>query len=283
MSNGMFDRFKDSDGIDGSSVYALGTGYCESPVGEEDTVGAATAGNTTLGVNPQTAFEQSAVIPANATVTEFSIYSSNTINSLQFGIAKVNGSNYDLVSMGSTVNKTQTGAQTFSGYSYAPGVACYPAVYIPTSMNSVLQTSGSGQSHVGYTYGNKFDLTDQQFTDQTPSMLRISATYTVPGQNMVLISDPVTALAITSKAIVSILIKNIHTSTKVYVSSASSPSWTELTGLVKVSSNVGGSGIDHYATDLLVYSGSADKSMRWKVETDTGHSTQCYGVALNWV
>jgi hypothetical protein len=121
--------------------------------------------------------------------------------------------------------------------------------------------------------------------DNVPMLDKWTVTYTktYEGQDMVLISQPVNALVVANNAIATLLMYNIHSSTKVYVSTATSPSWTELTGLTKVASTIGGAGIDQYSSDLISITGSADKSMRWKVETDAGHSTLCYGVALNWV
>jgi hypothetical protein len=48
--------------------------------------------------------------------------------------------------------------------------------------------------------------------------------------------------------------------------------------LKPMSDAVGGSGIDQYSTDWVPINGSPDKSMRWKLVTDYGHSTVCYGV-----
>jgi len=79
-------------------------------------------------------------------------------------------------------------------------------------------------------------------------------------------------------AMASVLLKNKHSSTKVYVSTAVVPSWTELTGLEQVAVLAGS--VSQYATDLTDVTG-ADQ-VRVRVVSDAGLATEVHGWAVSW-
>jgi hypothetical protein len=102
----------------------------------------------------------------------------------------------------------------------------------------------------------------------------------IVAQNMSLISyeDETDDIMTTARGVV--LVKNKHSSTKIHVSTATSPSWTEITGEGTGATNVGDEGITEYVFGEQSITGSADKKLRWKVTTDAGHDTRVYGVLL---
>lgn len=285
MAHGMYDRFTNIAGIDTSSAYKYGTvgGYSWCKAIDSETIGNITAGSAASGGTGDTWIEKQWPIPQGAPITSMGVYCVNTENNIVLGVAYPNGSNFDLVSI-ATVNKNSAGAQTFnlSSYNYVTTALCYPAMYVPAGTygdagaNNIVTTGG--QWHL--IAGNQFGNTNVAFSDNSPYQIRINVTY--GPTNMTLISNPIIASGTTTGASGTAMVYSIDPSTKLYVSSAATPDWTELTNLTLTGSNVLGTGIHQYITDYVPFTGSADCSMRWKCTTDYGHGTYLYGVAINW-
>jgi hypothetical protein len=117
-----------------------------------------------------------------------------------------------------------------------------------------------------------------------PTFDKWAVTYNLAAQNISLVSVAVTGLLGTpSKAMISTLVKGGVTGLKAYFSSATSPSWTELTNLVKVAENVGGvTGVHQYTSDQVAVTGSADKAIRTKIELNGGQSAELHAQAVNY-
>ena len=99
-----------------------------------------------------------------------------------------------------------------------------------------------------------------------------------PNKQLDLVSTGHTARAVPSGAGASVLLKNKHSSTKVYVSTTATPAWTEMTGLVKTATLA--NSIEHYATDKVEVNGS--DQVRLRLMSDHLLSTEVHGWALSW-
>jgi hypothetical protein len=149
---------------------------------------------------------------------------------------------------------------------------------------TVLEAITAGQWATVFVAGTLDFATGLQASGSSvPTLDKWTVTYNQAAQNMVLISDSTTISPVITKASASVLVKNYDASVAVSVSTATSPSYTELTGLSKVASNVGGAGIDQYASDEIAVTGSADKALRWKVEMDVGNDSELHGVVVNYL
>ena len=116
-----------------------------------------------------------------------------------------------------------------------------------------------------------------------PTLDKISWNVDLASQTMTLISTAITALATPSKAIASFLATGTLTNAAAFISSATSPSYTELTGITQVATNVGGvSGLNQYLTNFVRFTGSSDKSMRFKMTAPPDQSVKVKAWSMLW-
>jgi hypothetical protein len=119
-----------------------------------------------------------------------------------------------------------------------------------------------------------------------PTLDKWTVTYNLPGQNMSLVSTATPGLLSTPvSAKISLLVKGFDggDTMKAYFSSATSPSWTELTGLAKIASNISGvTGVDQYVSGQIAVTGSADKSLRTKVEMNCGQNLELHAQVVSY-
>jgi hypothetical protein len=108
-----------------------------------------------------------------------------------------------------------------------------------------------------------------------PTFTKYVVTWTT-GLNLISTAQAVAVAP--DRVMASVLLKNKHSSTKVYVSTAVVPSWTELTGLEQVAVLAGS--VSQYATDMIDVTG-ADQ-VRVRVVSDAGLATEVHGWAVNW-
>jgi hypothetical protein len=301
----MYDRFLNENGIDGSSVYTFGTGYCTSvegvvsaavnliPSGDGDLSSGWTGGPLwSLVDDPPASPDDNATFCANytnvggygyfafptpdispyATITNVRVYVRSklqTTGTLKIRSAvKVNGTRYGTVATEFTVTSS------WATYDYT--FSTNPDTGLAWIAEDILGTGPHPLQQIGV-YSSTNNANGICFTQLYGTVTRY-----ISAQNMVLISNPVTSSRIASQGRAVALVKNIDASTKIYISSATSPSWTELTNLTLVNANIGGPGINLYLSDIVAIPYSADKAMRWKAETDEGHGTLVYRVATDW-
>lgn len=304
LVNGMFDRFVDTNGIDGSSVYTFGTGVCTTTTDRNTSWGPyvlniPNPGATNLGVRQIHFASEISVGGSQIRLTLMGpeSYGPTVLSHVCFAERS-----------GSTVGATGSfGSSTFKEVLFSSQAGCYIPqggtlvsdwldfnldeskdymtilTFGATNANYQMMLRTSGIYMKGSATGDYNVQSPSGYSYYTDEMWCVSKIETQNGdQDMVLISHPVTALFTPSSATASVLVKNIDVSTKVYVSSSNTPSWTELTNLALVASDVGEVGVNQYTSDLVDIPGSSDRSMRWKFETDAGYDTACYGVCLNW-
>jgi hypothetical protein len=101
--------------------------------------------------------------------------------------------------------------------------------------------------------------------------------------NLNLVSGARTATDIPDVASCSILVKNYHSSLKVFIASKEDPSAADWTELMPISRKaILANTVEQYATDDVAMSGHADKRIRFKVTADYGHGIEVHGYAVNW-
>jgi len=263
------DRLPTGGGTDYGSYFSpyLYTNI-DDPVGSPDTATYVAYESGGGGANEYYTFSTFSV-PAGATITKlrmtFRIYNGYNEGSLQWSSIgprlKVGGSFYT----GTTQSSHDAWGTFTEDWTVNPKTS---AAWTVNDINGTganpLQQFGLGMT------GN--------YNECRCTQAYLTVYYEDPSVNMVLVTTATTGLVTAVKAIAVLLIENYDVSALVYFSSASTPSWTQLTGLTKVCSPL--SGVDAYVTDVIAVSGSADKSHRLKILADAGNSTAIYGYSF---
>jgi hypothetical protein len=107
---------------------------------------------------------------------------------------------------------------------------------------------------------------------------------TASGGNMILISTAFAAIVTPAWAMISLLVKGFDAGDTIqaFFSSATSPSWTELTGLTAYTPNVGASGITQFVSGRIPIVGSSDKSIRTKILMNVSQGLELYGQCVTY-
>jgi hypothetical protein len=166
------------------------------------------------------------------------------------------------------------------------------AYWIGISTTGSTNIAAGNEFGLGYWYksgsGADWNVQDISGYSYNASVVRCVAAIQICGgelgANMVVISNPLTISETVAHVSAALVMKYKNSSTKVYVSTASSPSWTEVTTLTEFLTNFYDSQLKQYNTGSTAHSGSGDKQLRWKVVTDKGYSppTEFYGITMGW-
>jgi hypothetical protein len=313
ISSGMYDRFQNNDGIDTvHSVYILGSGYC-TPVETTYTGNSQVAWSATVdsGYNTfanygvrMTYKPENVWYGGNQVRVTLKAHETSSANFLHVCFAQWMGASYGCQAVG------EFGDSTFkelkfsgnNGCSIAAGQtltsdwldffvdATLPYMTIMSMSSATNNYAAGGGNDWAYFKANgasDYNVANPGGYDGAQAAYFTSQvevrTYW-PVQGMSLISVPRIESSAVSFARATVLVRNFDSSTKIYVSSSwdSPPTWTELTNLTLVASDVESPNVSQYTSDLVAVSGSEGQPMRWKMTTDAGNSTQCYGVSLSW-
>jgi len=280
MPYGVFDIFQDESGVDTVNSVANYGAELYTPI---ECIGTQETGayDISSGI---TFVERNVQLPNGRTILKIGVYNLTTTGTIKFKLAETDGVwDYVLTDIESFSLGGPGGYQEFTLTTplVIPSAEHdYFLAYYCSATADNLRVASTATIYYG-----SGDLTGSQELANTIANSDVQTCVIldpIEEDNMILISDPTAIPIIPSSAAATLFVKNKDASTKVYFSTASTPSWTELTGLTLIAENVDGTGVDQYSTGSVSVSGSSDKQARWKVETDAGNDTELHGVAIRY-